>query len=270
MLLQKEKKKRRNKLSIRNVLKKEIIYERRNRSLSFRTNLFFFPPKKRCELSVKASFCISGWRRASLAVETAFVLPLFFMGILTMICFMDIYKVQTEHLSQLCTKAKQAGMYAYLTGESGAEDITLPDIYSYEPFGGLVPLPKVVIYNHVKVHAWTGRTFEGDSGNESIPEKMVYITESGSVYHKDSGCSYLNVSLKQIPGTSVLAANNQYGEHYTACETCSRNQKPAGVVFVTEQGNHYHNLETCSGLKRTVRMVKETETSGMKCCSRCG
>ena len=60
MLLQKEKKKRRNKLSIRNVLKKEIIYERRNRSLSFRTNLFFFPPKKRCELSVKASFCISG------------------------------------------------------------------------------------------------------------------------------------------------------------------------------------------------------------------
>lgn len=56
MLLQKEKKKRRNKLSIRNVLKKEIIYERRNRSLSFPTNLFFFPPKKRCELSVKASF----------------------------------------------------------------------------------------------------------------------------------------------------------------------------------------------------------------------
>ena len=183
---------------------------------------------------------------------------------------MDIYKVQTEHLSQLCTKVKQAGMYAYLTGESSAEDITLPDIYSYEPFGGLVPLPKVVIYNHVKVHAWTGRTFEGDSGNESTPEKMVYITESGSVYHKDPGCSYLNVSLKQIPGTSVLAANNQYGGHYTACETCSRNQKPAGVVFVTEQGNHYHNLETCSGLKRTVRMVKETETSGMKCCSRCG
>ena len=46
MLLQKEKKKRRNKLSIRNVLKKEIIYERRNRSLSFRTNLFFSPRKK--------------------------------------------------------------------------------------------------------------------------------------------------------------------------------------------------------------------------------
>ena len=76
-------------------------------------------------------------------------------------------------------------MYAYLTGESSAEDITLPDIYSYEPFGGLVPLPKVVIYNHVKVHAWTGRTFEWDSGNESTPEKMVYITESGSVYHKE-------------------------------------------------------------------------------------
>ena len=56
VLLQKEKKKRRNKLSIRNVLKKEIIYERRNRSLSFRTNLFFFPPKKP---PVDATHCIA-------------------------------------------------------------------------------------------------------------------------------------------------------------------------------------------------------------------
>ena len=99
---------------------------------------------------------------------------------------------------------------------------------------------------------------------------MVYVTESGSVYHRNPGCSYLNVSLKQIPGSAVKSAGNQYGEHYSACEICSRNQNPAGVVYVTERGNRYHNLESCSGLKRTVRLVKASSVQEMGVCSRCG
>lgn len=202
-------------------------------------------------------------RKGSLAVETALVLPLFFLGMVTLISFMDIYKLQTEHLTTLCTRAKQTGMYAYITGDSNVEDITLPDIYTYHPFGGLIPLSGVVVYNHVKVHAWTGTEFQDNGGEQGEVEQMVYVTESGGVYHKNPGCSYLNVSLKQIPGTSV-------GSHYSACETCSRNQKPAGVVYVTEHGDRYHNLESCSGLKRSVRLVRVSSVSDMGACSRCG
>lgn len=242
--------------------------ERSNRSLI--TGIVFFAPKKRCGPSVKASFGTSIWRKASLALETALVLPLFFMGVVTMISFMDIYKLQTEHLSRLCDKAKQAGMYAYLGNADGPENIILPDIYVYKPFGGLVPLPKMTISNQVKVHAWTGKMYEDTGNSEEKAEKMVYVSESGSVYHRNPGCSYLNVSLRQISGNSVLSVNNQYGEHYTACETCSRGQKPSGVVYITEQGNKYHNLESCSRLKRTVKLVKESSTVGMGSCSRCG
>ncbi|WP_253292319.1 TadE/TadG family type IV pilus assembly protein [Blautia sp. MSJ-9] len=209
-------------------------------------------------------------KRGSLAVETALALPLFFLGMVTLISFMDIYKLQTEHLTSLCTRAKQTGMYACLAGDNGPENITLPDIYTYKPFGGLLPLPGVVIYNHVKVHAWTGTEFPDNGGEQGEVEQMVYVTASGSVYHKNPGCSYLNVSLKQIPGSSVKSASNQYGERYSACETCSRNQNPAGVVYVTEQGNRYHNLESCSGLKRSVKLVKSSTVSGMSACSRCG
>lgn len=188
----------------------------------------------------------------------------------TLISFMDIYKLQTEHLTALCTKAKQAGMYAYLPGGDSVDDITLPDIYTYNPFGGLIPLPDVGVYNHVKVHAWTGTEFPDNGGEQGETEPMVYVTASGSVYHKNPGCSYLNVSLKQIPGSSAKSASNKYGEHYSACEICSRNQNPAGVVYVTEQGNRYHNLESCSGLKRSVRLVKASSVSEMGACSRCG
>lgn len=270
MLLQKENK------GIAEIRKKDgIIIERRSCSLkTFQT--FLSPKKGKGEnRSAKVSFCASFGkvktfcRKGSLAVETALVLPLFFLGMVTLISFMDIYKMQTEHLTELCTRAKQAGMYAYLTGESGVEDITLPDIYTYKPFGGLIPLSGVVVYNHVKVHAWTGTEFPDNGGEQGETEQMVYVTASGSVYHRNPGCSYLNVSLKQVSGSSVRSASNQYGEHYSPCETCSRNQDPAGVVYITEQGNRYHNLESCSGLKRSVRLVKASSVSEMGACSRC-
>ena len=279
MLLQKEKQ------SIEEIGKKDKkIYERRKVSLSNIYDLLF-PQKSRKYFrtnakehigevsSVKVSFCTSfrgKIKKGSLAVETALVLPLFFLGMVTLISFMDIYKLQTEHLTALCTKAKQAGMYAYLPGGDSVDDITLPDIYTYKPFGGLIPLPDVVVYNHVKVHAWTGTEFPDNGGEQGETEPMVYVTASGSVYHKNPGCSYLNVSLKQIPGSSAKSAYNKYGEHYSACEICSRNQNPAGVVYVTEQGNRYHNLESCSGLKRSVRLVKASSVSEMGACSRCG
>lgn len=265
MLLQKEP-----NVAVKEISEKDYKVQER-RICSLKPFATFFPPKKRKKaLSVKVSLCTSLLRRGSLAVETAFVLPLFFLGMVTLISFMDIYKLQTEHLSELCTKAKQTGMYAYLADGSEIEDITIPDIYAYEPFGGLVLLPKVITYDHVKVHAWTGATFEDHGDANENMEKMVYVTESGSVYHKDLSCSYLHLSLKQVSGSAVLSMSNQYGEHYSACETCSRGQKPAGVVYVTEQGNRYHNLETCSGLKRSVRLVKESAASGMCACSRCG
>ena len=104
---------------------------------------------------------------------------------------------------------------------------------------------------------------------ESQP--MVYVTESGSVYHRKLGCSYLNLSFQQISGSSVKALKNAYGEKYQACELCSRGQEPAGVVYITKKSNRFHNRESCSALKRSVRMVKETEVSGeMSACGRCG
>lgn len=252
--------------------------KKEERKSSLWKRFFLRPPKCRRMLSEKASFCTSfegfcgkSMRKASLAVETALVLPLFFLGVITLISFMDIYKVQTEHLTKLCEKAKQAGMYAY-TADGGPEEITLPDIYEYKPVGGLIPLPTVWNYNYVKVHTWTGVESEQfhDNGETQEIEKMVYMTDSGTVYHRNLSCSYLDLSVNQVAGSSISGAVNKYGERYTACEICSRNQSPSGSVYITQQGNRYHNLGSCSGLKRSVRLVKESDASGVCACSRCG
>ena len=99
--------------------------------------------------------------------------------------FMDVYRIQTEHLSKLCQSAKEAGMYAYVVGGDGVEEITLPDVYKYKPIGGLIPLPAKWQYNKVRVHAWTGADRgNGNSEENKKPENMVYVTVSGSVYQK--------------------------------------------------------------------------------------
>lgn len=247
------------------------ISERKKRSLYNRFSLCS-PMYRKIRFNGKVSFYISlkKCRKASIAVETAFVLPIFFLGVITMISFMDVYKMQTTHLMELCENAKTAGMYAYMLDENGPEEITLPDIYSYQPIGGLVALPKVWLHNQVTVHAWTGRESEIFTGEEEQMEEMVYLTESGTVYHTDLGCSYLNISVNQIPGSALKRTYNDYGEKYQACACCSAGEDPAAMVYVTKKGNSYHNLETCSALKRTVRMVKHSCTEGLTACSRCG
>ena len=201
MLFQKEKE---DKNQINRLDQKR---ERRSRRA-----FFLLSPISRKTLSGKVSLC-AFLKKASLTLETAMALPLFFFGVLTLLSFMDIYKVQTEHLTGLCQKAKEAGMYAYGAGGSGTETITLPDIYSYQPIGGLIPLPKIWFHNTVKVHTWNGVVYEnGKDTVESQP--MVYVTESGSVYHRKLGCSYLNLSVQQISGSSVKALKNAYGEKY--------------------------------------------------------
>lgn len=246
----------------------------RRRFGSLSTCCLLFPPIDSKAFPGKVSLCASFRyvKKASLAVETALVLPLFFLGMITLISFMDIYQLQTEHLSKLSKNAQEAGMYAYAVGGEGPEEITLPDVYAYNPIGGLVPLPRVWMHNTVKVHAWTGSeygSFQNEDGeNESEP--MVYVTESGSVCHKSLSCTYLDLSVTQVSGSDVSSMRNQNGEKYCACETCSRGQSPAGSVYITQNGNRYHNLESCSGLKRTVRMVKASQVSEMCSCSRCG
>ncbi len=247
----------------------------RIRSLT-RYHLLLIPPTyKRISIHAGKTSLRTSLKKASIAVETALVLPIFFLGMVTMISFMDIYKLQTEHLTKLCEKTKEAGMYAYVLDGSGPDNITLPDFYTYEPIGGLVPLPDVRIFNTVKVHAWTGKEYANEEGQAGSEEKekepMVYVTENGSVYHKDIGCSYLDLSISHVSKNAAEGLRNHYGEKYSPCETCGKGQDQGGMVYITETGNRYHTLESCSGLKRTVRMEKQSHVSGkMHACSRCG
>ena len=211
----------------------------------------------------------SFWKKrlseGSLALETAAALPLFLFAMLTMISFQEIYSTRAAHLTRVCQDAMKRGLYT----EAG--EITLSDAYTFRP-PCLLFCPAVSMENHVTIHTWSGADYGSMTAGlpDETDEKMVYVTEHGSVVHLDAHCTYLDLSVSCVSAASVDSLRNVYGEKYHPCETCSHSAEAGGSVYITEKGNRFHSLGSCSGLKRTVHLVKQSEAGDRRICSRCG
>ena len=112
-------------------------------------------------------------------------------------------------------------------------------------------------------------TEEPKEGEEGEAKQMVWVTENGSVYHTDSSCSHINLSI-QVSSPGALAwKRNQDGEKYKECEQCVGNGAAGAEVYYTKYGNRYHNSLSCKGLKRKVKLVALEQTDGLPQCSKC-
>lgn len=134
-----------------------------------------------------------------------------------------------------------------------------------------ISLPGNFFLQRAKVRAWTGRVPSGESeadGEGKTDSELVYVTETGSVYHDDPDCTHLKLSIRPIDLDKVQNVRNSGGEIYHACEKCGASA--SGTVYITNEGNRYHSSLTCSGLKRTVHQVSREEAENLPPCSKCG
>ena len=237
-------------------------------SLLKKADWYSIPPKEVPASSKRAAFRI--FRRASLTVEAAAVLPLFFLGILACISLMNVYALRMETTIGLQEQAEKLGMYAHaapdLSGD-GVVDLT-ERVRFHIPFFPAV-FPDLEFDCRGRVRAWTGRQETDGAPGDGAENVMVYLTESGSVYHMTSRCSHLSLSIRQVTAAGVGILRNKDGGKYKACEKCVGRGEKNGLLYVTDQGDRYHNSLECSGLKRSVRLVSLDSLEGMACCSRC-
>ena len=99
-------------------------------------------------------------------------------------------------------------------------------------------------------------------------EEYVYVTETGTVYHRDRECTYLRLSIKEVDRSTLKDLRNSSGHKYYACASCG---KSAGNrVYITSEGTSYHSSLSCHGLKRTVSCIPLSQAGGLRPCSRCG
>lgn len=139
--------------------------------------------------------------------------------------------------------------------------------YQIHPlFAALTPVAKGM-KNQYYGHAWVGYIHSGEADDGE--ETYVFITENGTVYHRNRGCSYLNPSIQQIRPQEVGDLRNKSGAIYYACALCE-GQGRAGECYITDYGTNYHTSISCSGLKRTIYEVKLSEVGSKGACSKCG
>ncbi len=135
----------------------------------------------------------------------------------------------------------------------------------------LFPLPGINgfrVIDRARIRAFTGydNTRRSDRSGES--EEMVFITEKGTVYHRDRNCRHLNININTVNRASVKGMRNSSGGKYYPCEYCG---KGAGDnLYITEDGDRYHTKISCPGLKRTIKTVPISEVGGRAPCARCG
>lgn len=133
------------------------------------------------------------------------------------------------------------------------------------PFPGFLNL-KARQKDEFIVKAWTG--YEKPDMKDDDDDQIVYITDTGTVYHTNYQCTYLQLSIRFIPSSGLSGLRNLGGARYRACGKCVSGSPMAGI-YVTDNGYRYHNSLNCSGLKRSIRAVKKSKVLGKGACSRC-
>ena len=139
--------------------------------------------------------------------------------------------------------------------------------YSAAPLINTFNLFDVPLYQRFYLHTWTGYSLSDNSVSQN-DERIVYITETGTVYHLSKACSYLKLSITPVNASEIEDLRNSSGATYKPCELC--NPEKTGLLYITDYGDKYHCSLTCSGLKRTINEVPLSSVQDtMNCCSRC-
>ncbi len=203
--------------------------------------------------------------RGSLTLEAALVLPLFLFFFLSLLSSIEMLKhnMKTDH--EITRTVKKLAVYAAVTGP---DIIQLSDTENYEPRGNVFGIPTQRLLSRGYAHAWTGyKKGSGSGGGSGEEERMVYITETGTVYHLSRSCTHLDLKIYPIDSSELEGARNGGGGRYKRCELCGGG---SGTVYITAEGDRYHSSLSCSGLKRTIYEVPISQVGGRKACSRCG
>lgn len=178
--------------------------------------------------------------------------------------------------SQIRSKSgikKETGSFSLLQSSfSGGQVLDLVGTFQPAHTFTILPVRKVKSIFRTRVRAWTGRSGsiagqEGETEAET-EEELVYVAETGTVYHRDPECTHIRLSIRNVPRNQLKGLRNVSGGKYHACEKCGPGD--GSGVYISPYGDKYHSSLSCSGLKRTIHTVSLKEAETMRPCSKCG
>lgn len=243
--------------------------------------------------------------RGSLTLEAAIVVPIFFFAMLCLAYLLEMMAIQTTVRNGLYSAGKVAAKEAYVGDflsaneleqrivenigrdrlnrsiiAGGADGIDCAKTRCHRITGVMdlavqyqveVPvlmfrLAPITYEENLRVKGWTGYVASAGAGTK---EEMVYVTETGIVYHKDAQCTYLDMSVQSVHKDTVNELRNQSGGKYYACEACGKEQTDSEYLYITLYGTRFHTSLECKKIKRNIYTISIEETYGLGGCSKC-
>lgn len=120
---------------------------------------------------------------------------------------------------------------------------------------------------------WLGEKYAGDYGKDKDNTDSVFITRTGTVYHKTRNCPALNIDVKMVDFSQINNYRNKNGSIYYLCSKCKKyndkNKSSYEYVYVTDYGVRYHRDENCSEINRTIIEISCNKVTGMRACRLC-
>ena len=140
--------------------------------------------------------------------------------------------------------------------------------WTFDPPFNILGLRGMNISGRSRIRAFTGYDNTHRQEHGDCDEEVVFITDSGTVYHRDRNCPHINVTIKQTDISGVEKERNEYGGKYYRCEHCG--SEKSDIFYITTDGDRYHTSATCPALKRSVKAVPLSDVTGMRGCKSCG
>lgn len=208
---------------------------------------------------------------ASVTVECALALPLWFFAVITLISFMQAVKIQNVKNLELSNCARSIAMYSgVIESEGEGTWIDLSQTYTFRYPGALGSIAPLRIALRARVYPWIGYGGEEpltDGSGENGGSDTVYLTDNGAVYHTHADCTHLDLTIMRTTVSDVKHLRNEYGSRYKPCDSFPDNYD--GPVYVTAKGDYYYPSTEYNSLTRHVRMVHQSECSELHKCERC-
>ncbi len=175
----------------------------------------------------------------------------------------------SNYLDHTCLAAGTTGLQFLKSSIMQDDVIDIIASYRVRPFIKVIGFPDFPMENRYYGRAWTGYDVERGGSGENKEDPIVYVADTGVVYHVARNCTYLCPSIEMISIAMKEEARNENGGKYHACERCGDNGMQP-ILYVTLQGNRYHSSLQCSGLKRTIYVIHLSEVNGKGQCTKCG
>lgn len=283
--------KQRNKVSEKNIKNKFFIWKRVCLFASSKLwkTIKFFKGKKPDNIGIEGS----------VTIEAAISIILFMMMILFVENFMMIVNKEMDMQIQINNTARQIAKNMFYVsiaeelsdnqeklegiktkGEAinkalAAYAMVGADISDSNIENGIVDMvvkyqAKIPFLN--KIFPMCQRALVKDWSGVDITQEgeKVYITNSGTVYHRSKDCSHLVIHISKTTVSGATLKRNDSGGKYSACEHCiNKEMMPDESVFITEDGNRYHISLQCQALTRRVMEVDISMVGDRRLCSAC-